>query len=61
MRISFWVYAVWLALQVVFENSSCPNPDLIPTSKFSFLKIGPNTKLEIFENFKLILQNLKRL
>ena len=28
-----------------------PNLDFIPRSKFSILKIGPNTKQEIFENF----------
>ena len=48
---SFWVCVVWLVFLVAFENISCPNPDFIPMSKFSFLKIGPNTKWEIFGSF----------
>ena len=48
---SFWVYVVWLIFPVVFENISCPNFDFIPMSKFSFLKMGPNTKQENLGNF----------
>ena len=48
---SFWLYVAWLVFPVVFENISCPNPDCIPISKFSFLKLGPNRKHEIFLKF----------
>ena len=48
---SVWVYVAWLVFLVVFEDISCPNPDIIPMSKFSLLKMGPNTKKEIFANF----------
>ena len=42
---------VSLSGSILFENIICPNPDFIPMSKFSFLKMGPNTKQEICVNF----------
>ena len=36
---------VWLVFLLVFENISCPNPDFIPMSKFSLLKMGPLMKI----------------
>ena len=44
-------YVVWLVFPVVFENISCPNPDFVPMSRFSFLKMGSYTKREILANF----------
>ena len=54
---SFWVYLVWLFFLVVFQNINCPNPDFIPMSKFSFLKMGPNHKMGNFCQFCKILWN----
>ena len=48
---SFWVYLVWLVFPAAFENISCPSPNFTPMSKFSFLKMGPNTKWGIFAKF----------
>ena len=56
---SFWVYVVWLVFPVVFKNIRHPNPDFILMSKFSFLKMCPNTKQEIFANFVKIKTSLK--
>ena len=50
---------VWLVFPVVYEKISCPNPDFIPMSKFSILKMGPNTKWEIFANFEKFKTSLK--
>ena len=41
----------WVSLSGSICEYQILNPDFIPMSKFSFLKMGPNTKQEIFEKF----------